>query len=285
LIRFGGVDVDYDLLSINFVSALLFVCVIFFPDSPLRIVLGVPFVLFFPGYTFTCALYPGRDVLDWVDRAALSVGLSLSAVPLIALGLNYTPWGIRLHPVLVSLLLFTLGMSVATMYRRRSLPEEARFVPTLSVKVPRWGELGRSDRLMLTGLIGFTMISSGFTAYLISTTSPPYSFTEFFVLGPEGKFGGYSKNMTLGESGTLVLGIVNREHADVAYTVVVELENDTIGGFEDIRLVHDGRWEGNFTFTPERIGDNMRLKFILYRDGGAEPYRSLQLFVTVKPRE
>ena len=61
-----------------------------------RIVLGVLFVLFFPGYTLVAALFPARNSIGRIERLALSFGLSIAVVPLIGLGLNYTPWGIRL---------------------------------------------------------------------------------------------------------------------------------------------------------------------------------------------
>ena len=41
--------------------------------------------------------------------------------------LNYTPWGIRLVPVVISICLFTMVMSVAAHLRRSALEQEVRF--------------------------------------------------------------------------------------------------------------------------------------------------------------
>ena len=86
-----------------------------------RYVLGTLFVLFIPGYTLIEALYPDEKNLSPLERLALSIGLSLAIVPLIGLILNYTPWGIRLEPILVSQTLFTLIMLFLAAYRKYSL--------------------------------------------------------------------------------------------------------------------------------------------------------------------
>ena len=71
-----------------------------------RYVLGGVFVLFLPGFLLISALYPRSGEMDALEKIALSIGLSLAIVPLVGLVLNYTPWGIRLEPIMVSLALF-----------------------------------------------------------------------------------------------------------------------------------------------------------------------------------
>ncbi|MEM0261523.1 MAG: DUF1616 domain-containing protein [Nitrososphaerota archaeon] len=95
----------------NYIEALL----------PLRYVLGSITVLFLPGYTLLQALYrPGE--LTPLEELALSIGLSLAVVPLIGLVLNYTPWGIRLTPIITSLCIYTMVLIlIATIRRYRSL--------------------------------------------------------------------------------------------------------------------------------------------------------------------
>lgn len=86
--------------------------------AALRIVLGSIFVLFLPGYSLVEALYPKEEDLSPLERLALSIGLSLALVPLIGLLLNYTPWGIRLDPVVASLSTLTLALLLASAYRK-----------------------------------------------------------------------------------------------------------------------------------------------------------------------
>jgi Predicted membrane protein len=88
------------------------------PLLPLRYVLGTVFVLFLPGYALVEALYPRGDELSPLERLALSIGLSLALVPLVGLLLNYTPFGIRLYPVLASLSLLTLCLTFIGAWRK-----------------------------------------------------------------------------------------------------------------------------------------------------------------------
>lgn len=82
-----------------------------------RYVFGSALVLFLPGYALIEALYPKRE-LDELTRFALSIGLSLALVPLTGLVLNYTPWGIRLLPVTISIAGLTLVLLCLAVYRR-----------------------------------------------------------------------------------------------------------------------------------------------------------------------
>jgi len=89
-----------------------------------RYFLGTIFVLWLPGYCFTRALFPvtpqleqASKSLDQIERTALSLGMSLALVPLVGLLLNYTPWGIRLAPIVLSLLLLTVIFASAAVIR------------------------------------------------------------------------------------------------------------------------------------------------------------------------
>lgn len=94
---------------------------LFNPVVYIRYVLGTMFVLFIPGYTLIEALYPEEKTLTPLERLALSIGLSLAVTPLIGLILNYTPWGIRLEPILASLTLFTIAMLFLAAWRKHGL--------------------------------------------------------------------------------------------------------------------------------------------------------------------
>jgi uncharacterized membrane protein len=96
----------------------------------LRYVLGTLYVLYLPGFALVEALYPIEGDLKPLERLALSIGLSLAVVPLIGLVLNYTPWGIRLGPVIVSLALYTLGVSLIALARKYSAFKISRVLST-----------------------------------------------------------------------------------------------------------------------------------------------------------
>jgi Protein of unknown function (DUF1616) len=84
----------------------------------LRYVFGALLVLFLPGYALVEYLYAKKQELDDLTRIALSIGLSLALVPLIGLVLNYTPFGIRLYPITVSLAVVTIVLLIASVRRK-----------------------------------------------------------------------------------------------------------------------------------------------------------------------
>ncbi len=271
-----------DLLLINVLSAVLILTIVFLPFSSLRIAIGLPFVLLFPGYTLICALFPGKKDLDGIERLALSIGLSLTVVSLIGLALNYTPFGIRLHPIVVSLFIFTLLMSILSSYRRDKLPSESRFIPYISMKIPNWRMLSMSNKLMSVSLISCIVVAGGLTVYVASMPRVRERFTEFYLLGSGEKLENYPTTLTLGEKGTIILGIVNHEYEKITYRVVIKLDNETIGTIDNITLNHEMLWQKKHTFIPEKIGEKMKLEFLLFKDEKDSPHRSLHLWIRVQ---
>ncbi len=63
----------------------------FLNQTLVSVLFALPVVLFIPGYCLIAALFPKNDDIGLSERIALSVGLSLALIPLIALGLNFTP--------------------------------------------------------------------------------------------------------------------------------------------------------------------------------------------------
>ena len=98
------------------------ISVYLFPQQPpfkyIRYITGSLFVLYLPGAALIELLYPRRGDLTQLERVALSIGLSLAIVPLIGLILNYTPWGIRLDPIITSLTLLTIILALGAVYRK-----------------------------------------------------------------------------------------------------------------------------------------------------------------------
>jgi len=95
-----------------------------YPISYIRNIFGTIFVLWLPGYTFIKALFPvttpiktSSENLDKIERVALSIGMSLALVPIVGLILNYTPWGIRLTPITLSLFALTIVFATAAVTR------------------------------------------------------------------------------------------------------------------------------------------------------------------------
>jgi len=88
------------------------------PYMVLRWVFGSGFVLFIPGYVAAEALFPKVSDLSSIEHFALSIGLSLALVTLVGFLLNYTPWGISLLPIVVSLTTLTVALGTVALVRQ-----------------------------------------------------------------------------------------------------------------------------------------------------------------------
>ena len=124
---FKGTPKDLALVSIM-LFCILFVLTPLLNETPMRLALTLLLVLFLPEYSLIAALFPRKGDLDGINRIALSFGLSIAVVPLLGLALNYTPFGIRLVPILIVLSIFTVSLAVIAYLRRQWLPEGDRFV-------------------------------------------------------------------------------------------------------------------------------------------------------------
>lgn len=95
-----------------------------YPIVYARSILGAIFVLWLPGYTFIKAIFSAHvpiktstENFDNIERIALSLGMSLAFTPIVGLILNYTPWGIRLAPITLSLLALTTVFATVAIFR------------------------------------------------------------------------------------------------------------------------------------------------------------------------
>ncbi|MCW4010281.1 MAG: DUF1616 domain-containing protein [Candidatus Bathyarchaeota archaeon] len=107
--------------AITALVALTMIVVFSVNASPLiyaRYILGGVFILFLPGFMLISALYPRGGELDGLEKLALSIGLSLAIVPLVGLMLNYTPWGITLTPIMVSLAVLAEALAAGALVRK-----------------------------------------------------------------------------------------------------------------------------------------------------------------------
>jgi len=281
---------DWDILSILLVTPLLILAIYVLPGDVLRIVLGLPFILFIPGYVTVLALFPDKEDLESIERIALSFGLSIAIAPLIGFGLNYTPWGIRLEPILVCLSAYNVGVGLVGLYRRQRSKDP--FLPfdigatyrslTASFKA----EKGADKALTIILVISIVLAVSALI-YVVAVPRPGEAFTEFYILGPDGTASGYPNNLTVGEEGEVIVGIVNHEQRQVNYTVEVWLVNATLTeGTLDVAHMYyvdsfsvlldsvpvdlEGnwtpQWEMPFQFSFDITGQ-YKLWFLLYQDG------------------
>jgi len=288
------IKIGNGLIPLNLLVLLLIAVITLLPPTSLRIILGLPFLLFLPGYVLMTALYPKKEGIDGIERVALSFGLSIALAPLIGLILNYTPWGIRVESVLYSVASFIFITSIIAMLRRTRLPEQARFCIEFWLKLPGWGGsvLNKSlSVILLVSILG----ALGALGYVIATPKLGERLTEFYILGPDGAAQGYPNEFVMNgdkvvlvrynggkiqevtsDTGRVILGIVNHEHENATYLVRVIIDGEPVKVYFDkdeldkigpIELAHEEKREHEIGFTPQHIGDNQKVEFVLYKDG------------------
>jgi uncharacterized membrane protein len=246
-----------------------------------RAILGLPFVLGCPGYTFVVALFPRRGDLGGIDRFGLSLGLSIVIDLLIGLLLNYTPWGIQIMPVLISLLVFVIFTSAIALYRRSKLPVAERFAPIWEFDMPFSREVPLLERILFVMLILSIILVIAGIGYIVVTPIKSEAFTEFYMLGPDGTAGSYPANINVGEKAQVTLGIVNHEHELEDYHVEVMMGQYPLSKTGPILLDNEQKWQGPATFSATQPYHDLKVEFLLFRNGDNTPYQSLDLWVNV----
>ncbi len=255
-------DTPYDLLVCMVLALVLIVLVYVAPDNAVRQILGLVFVLFLPGYAATAALFPENDQIDGIERIALSFGLSIAIVPLIGLALNFTPWGIRLDPILASVSGFIIGVSLVGWYRRTRLPADERFAIVVNLELD-FGGMPLVDKILSIGIVVMLIASVVVLAWAITTPRVGERFTQFAILGPGGMATDYPRNLTVGQDARVLLSVKSYEHRDVNYTIAVVLTSSTDNSSSVARYSID--WTQTQSLVPRQaIAQNFTLKHLDY---------------------
>jgi uncharacterized membrane protein len=261
--------------------------------------LAILLVLFVPGYILVAALFPKKTVIDWIERVALSLGLSFAVVPLFGLLLSLTPWGVRSEPIMGTILVFTIGVGYAAYWRRIREPPSMRLAASILLTVPGWHEYSVLDKALTVGLASSIVVASGALAYVVLTPQPGATFTEFYVLGPGGNASGYPTALNVSRPGTVIVSITNHESTGVNYTVRIDLvgvrivynatskSNETVEvnrttySWINASLTDGSSWKHLYSFSIRSVG-LWKVQFLLFKDGElASAYRALHLYVRV----
>lgn len=285
------------LLIIDILTILLIVFITYVPDSPARIVLGIFFIIFFPGYVLVEALFPqqkgalisskpaGLDRggshkgMDWIERIALSFGLSIALVALIGLGLNYTVWGITLESVLYSISALIIILSIIAMIRRARISPRSGLMTELYLRLPGWDGSGFNKTLTIVLAIAI-LGTIGTLGYVLAKPKVGEKFTEFYLLGQNGKAEDYpvtfdmqngqvigvlygnSTDYVAGSYGQVTIGIVNHEQKETTYAlevlidgerVNIEYNGQSLREIKGIDLKPEEKWEQEIGFAPVHV--------------------------------
>lgn len=144
-------------------------------------------------------------------------------------------------------------------------------------------------RVLTVALLVVLVASLLATAY-VAVESPQSidTYSEFYLLGPEGKAEEYPTQLESGEFEDVIVGVTNHEGEATDYVVrVVDLNatNDSQLATTSRTLADGETWETNVSFSIEDPGRH-RVQFQLYKDtASGEPDLTTRLWVNVSTAE
>lgn len=242
--------------------------------APLMVVLGVPFVVFLPGYALVTALFPKRGRADsseefmtldggalplrvrpisqrglsGAERAVLGFATSLFLLPLFGFLLNAT-LGFGVTAVVAVIAGFTLLASAAAVVRHRELPPAETTGHTVAGAIADFrGALSRTplDATLTIVVIACVLFAGVGGAFALTAPLDPTSYSEFYLTTQtdDGEYvmAGYPTNLTTDEPATLYASIENFEQEPTTYTGVIQIQ----------RVRTDGR--SLTVLTRDRLG-------------------------------
>lgn len=249
-----------DLLVVLGASALAAVGILVFDftATPVRLALALPLVLLLPGYALVSALFPEGETEDGpgygaLERIVLSVGLSLVIVPIAAYLANFTPYGIRLTPLVVAIVGWTVVLAVLGLLRRARLAPEDRYrlrwpastttLPSLFTlqqrgledrRSPFEPETGRQLLLNVALVVSVVVLVAGAAYMAVAAPSLPDTepHTEYYLVA-ENDTGNLTTDalpteLSSGSSEPITVGIENHEGETQSYTTVVLQQEVTL---------------------------------------------------------
>ena len=272
-------------MGINILTLMLILIIAFLPINVLRIILGLPLVLFFPGYTLLAALFSRKGSMESTERFVLSFGVSIAVVLLIGLALNYTSWGIKLYPLLISMFIFIFIMSAIAWYRGRRFLVESNFAPATSAKQSSiqnfWSNQTLRNKIFIVVLTLLILGTLGTVGYVISIPKSQDKYSEFYVLDAQGNAENYPSTVSLGQNIEVNLGIVNHENQPTVYKIETNINGVNAGDIGPINLNPEEKWGQLVTVLPTQAGSNQKVEFLLFEGADITPSQTLFIWVNV----
>ncbi|HEX5415070.1 MAG TPA: DUF1616 domain-containing protein [Chloroflexota bacterium] len=248
-----------------------------------RVLLGLVWTLYVPGYVLVALLFPRADDLDGPERAALSFALSWAVIPPLALLLDKLPWGLRLWPMVLSLAVFTVAGAAGAGLRRARLPREERAAGAARNSLNAWwaARSGKARLGVCALAIGFVALTTSALVFAVFPGQEDRA-TAFYLLGPQGLAEDYPRTARVGQPVTVTVGIANDEASQTAFRVEAREDGRPIGEAGPIAVEPGAVAERPFRFTPASADPDDEVTFTLYRGQETIPYRTLRLWLDVE---
>ncbi len=139
----------------------------------------------------------------------------------------------------------------------------------------------RLNKALSAFLIIVILATIGAIIYIVNTSNPHEKFTEFYILGMDGKADNYPKQVKLEENAQVIVGIVNHEQQAMTYRMDVLIDDAKDEAYNPIMLAAEAKWEQQVNIIPTKVGANQKVLFNLYKGDDAQPYLQLNLWIDV----
>ena len=250
-----------------------------------RIILGLPFMLFSPGYILQSALFPKKTDLDSIERIGFGFVLSIVVVSLIGLGLNYSPWGITTYSVLIATLSFVILVGIITWFRRSHLGDERDNISSSAVNFANFKTMILRNKPILFLFTLGILLCIGFLVFSVMAAPKMVDkFTQFYILGLDGKVADYPIKAVIGEESSVICNITNHEHQETKYEIVIKINGVTNREIGPITLANNQSWMNIIGFIPTEVADNQMIDILLYINNQNNSYGSLFFKINVLPK-
>jgi len=136
---------------------------------------------------------------------------------------------------------------------------------------------------LLTRLLAVALVVA--LAAVVSVAVAPdqtgRQFTEFYLLNESGVAANYPDSLSVGETGTVAVGISNRRQSPVTHAVVVTFADRSVAEYGRTLAARETH-ERPVSFRPERSGEFLlRAELHAGDEPGGDPEQTLRLHVTV----
>ena len=297
----------YDFLIISLGAILLAVLVLNdwqVPiQSPLRIILGLLYTFFVPGYSFLAALFPKHDQVSNSARSALSIGLSITFIVMTSLVFDQNLVRLHIDSMLVALYSVIFTCMALALIQRALLPQsqeqqsEPAFAPNL------WWQRRSLYEKRIYLLIGSAALVALLSiSWLLRLPSAQAYSTEFYILGESKIAEDFPRTVITGQEVSSIIGVTNKEREEHIFRIEVH----TTGLLEQLQIDQLQKvYESEpFTLQPNETIElpiswkvpeaskswstqEHQVEFLLFLDDRnspkGEPYRQLRLWLDVAP--
>ena len=121
--------------------------------------------------------------------------------------------------------------------------------------------------------------------YILTTPRVGETFTNFYLLGQNGRATDYPEELRAGESSKMVVGITNHEHQEISYRVEITSIEGYITGYGPVKLQHDQKHEQEVDIILFKPGDKQKVEFRLFKEEETDVYRLLYLWIDIIEQE